>query len=152
MATQIDTYLENFGTCPGQLSKHGVAEVVWDFSVKPVAAGDNLDLFLVPAGTRIQGYTIRTDAVPTSGAQTTISLGLTGATTGLASAQTPSATVGACIVGTTEVSALVIGKYMTATFATAQTSGKVTIQMPVYVMTPYNLTGPLTLGSGLVVE
>ena len=140
MATAANAYLEQFGPVGGTMGRNGVQDIVWDFTVKPVAAGDALNLFLVPAGTRFQGYMIRNDKNPTASdaaAHTTVSLGLTGATTGLASAAQPSATVNACVIGTTEVSTGTVGKYLVATFATAQTTGKLTIQIATKVMTPY---------------
>ena len=138
MATAANAYLEQASIAPADLAGGRQAiTVVWDFAKKPVAAADALNLFLVPAGTRIQGYTIRCDSNPTDvAAHTTVSLGLTGALTGLASAVQPSATVGACIFGTTEISTGTVGKYLVATFAAAQTTGKLTIKLPADMMTP----------------
>lgn len=141
MATAANAYLEQFGTVSsGQLAKQGVVEVIFDFSVKPVVAADALNVFLVPAGARIRGYTIRTDSKPTGGTHGTISLGLTGATTGLANGAQPATAVGDCVIGTTEVSTTTTGKYLVATFGSTQTDGKVTILLDVVVPTPYKLS------------
>ena len=138
MATAANAYLEGFGFCPGQGGKLGVVEYIVDATVKPVLASDALNMYLVPSGTRILGYIIRTDKAWTG----TVSLGLTGAVTGLASTVTPATTVGDCIAssptwsGITEVQALTTGKYMVLTTASTNTTGKLTISILMQTMTP----------------
>ena len=134
MATAINAYVGAFGIDPTSPQKQGKIPMLWDFSLKPVAAGDVLNLFPVAAGTKVKGYVIQNIANPTDvAAHTAISLGLTGATTGLASAVQPSATVGTCITADTIVTNLVNtgAVYLAATFAAAQTTGQVLIDVAV---------------------
>ena len=131
MATAINAYVNGFGLSPIGPQQNGSIPILWDFALQPVAAGDVLNLFPVASGTKIKGYVIQNLANPTDvAAHTAVSFGLTGATTGLASAVQPSATVGNCISADTIVTNLVNTGliYLAATFAAAQTTGQLLIK------------------------
>jgi hypothetical protein len=140
MATAVNAYLEKFALSPVGVQNIGVVSVTIDATLKPTVASDVLQMFLVPAGTRFLGYIIRTNKAWTG----TISLGLTGALTGLASTVTPSTTVGDCIANavaaaTMDLQCLTTGKYMELTTAGTNTTGSITIDFLVQVMTPFNV-------------
>jgi len=142
MATAANAYLENFSVNPVGHADFGVVTVVIDATKKPTVAADALNLFLVPSGTRFLGYIVRTDVAWTG----TISLGLTGAVTGLASAVTPATAVGDCIAssatwsGITEIQALTTGKYMVLTSGSTNATGKLTISFMVHTVNPQKLS------------
>ena len=143
MATATGAYLENFGPVGPLGGKSGIQEIIWDFADKPVAAGDVMQLFLAPAGVRWGAAVIRCDKNPSTGVHSTIALGQTSGGTSLSTAVQPPAVVGDVIAGTVASGLLftTTGQYVTATFASAQTTGKVTIILPVIsVPTPYKFS------------
>ena len=133
----MSAYTQAFGLAAN--SKGGIGEILFDLdSTRDNAkagwgAGDTISV-LLPVGTQVLNAVAITDATWTG----TISLGLTGATTGIMSTVTPGA-AGVAIsaqaaLNTTTVSIVTLDSvtYLVLTIASANTTGKLRLSVLVH--------------------